>query len=66
MADKFIYNISNDNTENYLNSLLKLNCLDTYLKEPTNQNSIIVQKVVKPVNKNVNLKLWGLTYKTAS
>ena len=37
-----------------------LKCLDTQLKEPTNQNTIKVLKVIQPTNKKPYYKLlWG-------
>ena len=54
MADKLVY-IPNDNTK-----ISPLGRLQAQLNERTNQNSIKVLKVVKPTNKSVILKLWGL------
>ena len=57
MADKLMYT-PNDDTQNYpycsLQLVVKTFGYRTY--EPTNQNSIIVPKVVKPTN---NLKTLG-------
>ena len=50
MSDKLMY-IPNDGTQNYPFCKLQLKRLDTQLNEPTNKNSIIVHKVVKPTNK---------------
>ena len=52
MADKLIY-ISNKDASVDYNQWL--NRLDTQLKEPINQNSTKVNKVVKPTNKKTSL-----------
>ena len=63
MADKLMYIVPIDNTQNYHFSRLQVMVerLDSKLYEPTNQNSMNDPKVVKPTNKkNIFLKLWGL------
>ena len=47
MADKLMY-IPYDDTQNYNEWLTRV---DTQLNKPTNQNLIIVSKVIKPTNK---------------
>ena len=49
MVDKLMY-IPNDETENYPLQLV-VQYLDTFLNEPTKQNSIKIPKVFKPKNK---------------
>ena len=55
MADKIMYNIPNDNTQNFpfvdKNKMIKR--LNTKLSKPNNQNSIKSTKVVKPTNKKM-------------
>ena len=55
MADKIMYNIPNDYTQNFpfvdKNKMIKR--LNTQSNKPTNQNSIKSTKVVKPTNKKI-------------
>ena len=55
MADKIMYNIPNDYTQNFpfvdKNKMIKH--LNTQLNKPTNQNSIKFPKVVEPTNKKM-------------
>ena len=56
MADKFMY-IPNDNTQSTHPLCYKewLKYLDSKLNEQTNQNSIKVPSVIKPMNKKTKL-----------
>ena len=60
MADKLMYIVPIDNTQNYHFSRLQLMIerLYTLLCGPTNQNSMNDPKVVKTTK--IYLKLWGL------
>ena len=57
MPDKLMY-ITNDETQNYPSCELQL-MADTQHNWPTNQNSIRVPKVVKPVNKKTLFYNFG-------
>ena len=50
--------IPNEDTHNYPFFRLKL-VVETQLNEPTNQNSLIIPKVVKPTNKKLLLLDFG-------
>ena len=61
MADKLMYIVPIDNTQNYHFSRLQVMVerLDSKLYEPTNQNLIKVPKIVKPTNKKNIFKTLG-------
>ena len=65
MADKLMYipNVDILHITISVNYNFYLKRLDTQLNEPTNQNSILVPKVVKPTNKK---RLWYKCNKTTS
>ena len=65
MADKLMYipNVDILYITTSVNYNYYLKRLETQLNEPTNQNSILVPKVVKPTNKK---RLWYKGNKTTS